>query len=191
MIMNNAISVIMEQMERREKPLIAAIDGRCAAGKTTLAEQLKERTGCNVIHTDSFFLRFEQRTEERLNTAGGNIDFERLRAEVMEPLKRGGTFSYRAFDCKRMELAEEILHIKPNDVTIIEGSYSCHPALWEFYGLRVFLTVDPDEQLKRIERRNGTEALAMFRERWIPLEEKYFAVLKIAQRCDLVLDTGN
>ena len=90
-----------------------------------------------------------------------------------------------------MELAEEILHIKPNDVTIIEGSYSCHPTLWEFYGLRVFLTVDPDEQLKRIERRNGTEALAMFRERWIPLEEKYFAVLKIAQRCDLVLDTRN
>jgi len=73
--MNNAISVIMEQMERREKPLIAAIDGRCAAGKTTLAEQLKERTGCNVIHTDSFFLRLEQRTGGRLNNAGGKINF--------------------------------------------------------------------------------------------------------------------
>ena len=81
--MNNAVTVVAGEIKKREKPLLAAIDGRCAAGKTTLAEQLREMLGCNVIHADSFFLRPEQRTEERLNTPGGNIDYERLLAEVI------------------------------------------------------------------------------------------------------------
>ena len=186
--MNNAVSVIAEEIRKHQKPMIVAIDGRCAAGKTTLAERLREQFDCNVIHADSFFLRPEQRTAERLDTPGGNIDYERLRDEVMEPLVRGGEFSYRVFDCKKMELAEEI-RIEPNGLTIVEGSYCCHPALWEYYNLRVFLTVDTEEQLRRIEKRNGADALTAFRERWIPLEEKYFAALNIAERCGLVLDT--
>lgn len=186
--MNNAVSLIAEEIKKREKPLIVAIDGRCAAGKTTLSEQLRELIGCNVIHADSFFLRPEQRTEERLNEPGGNIDYERLLAEVIEPLQCKKAFSYLSFSCKTQCLAEEI-YIEPNSVTIIEGSYSCHPLLWKYYGLRVFLTVDPEEQLKRIERRNGADALTVFREHWIPLEEKYFTVLQIAERCDCIFDT--
>lgn len=186
--MNNAAYVIAEEIKKREKPLLVAIDGRCAAGKTTLAEQLREMLGCNVIHADSFFPRPEQRTAERLNEPGGNLDYERLLAEVILPLKSGCAFSYRPFSCKTQSLVGEI-NVEPNAVTIIEGSYSCHPALWEYYGLRVFLTVDPEEQLRRIERRNGEDALTAFRERWIPLEEKYFAALNIAKRCDLVSDT--
>lgn len=186
--MNKAVFVVAEEIKKRAKPLTVAIDGRCAAGKTTLAEQLRELLGCNVIHADSFFPRPEQRTAERLNEYGGNLDRERLLAEVMLPLKRGEPFSYRPFSCKTQSLVGEI-HVEPNEVTVIEGSYSCHPALWEYYGLRVFLTVDPTEQLKRIERRSGANSLTVFRERWIPLEEKYFTVLNIAERCDLVLDT--
>lgn len=186
--MNNAVSVIAGEIKKHEKPLLVAIDGRCAAGKTTLAEQLRETLGCNVIHADSFFPRPEQRTAERLNEPGGNLDYERLLDEVILPLERGEAFSYRPFSCKTQSLIEEI-RVEPNDVTIIEGSYSCHPTLWEHYGLRVFLTVDPQEQLRRIERRSGADALTVFRERWIPLEEKYFAALNIAERCGLVLDT--
>lgn len=185
--MNSVVSVIAEEIGKREKPLTVAIDGRCAAGKTTLAERLRELIGCNIIHADSFFLRPEQRTAERLNEPGGNIDYERLLAEVMEPLQRKKAFSYRPFSCKTQCLGEEI-HVEPNSVTIIEGSYSCHPLLWKYYGLRVFLTVDPEEQLKRIERRNGADALTVFRERWIPLEEKYFTMLQIAERCDCIFD---
>lgn len=186
--MEKAISAITERIGKLEKPLVAAIDGRCCAGKTTLAGELQKLLSCAVIHADSFFLRPEQRTEERLNTPGGNIDYERLISEVMLPLKRGGRFSYRPFSCKTMSLAEPIT-VEPNALTIIEGSYSCHPALWEYYGLRIFLTVDKDEQLRRVERRCGSEASAVFRERWIPLEERYFAALNIAERCDMIPDT--
>ena len=36
---------------------IIAIDGRCAAGKTTLAARLAKELGGDVIHMDDFFLQ--------------------------------------------------------------------------------------------------------------------------------------
>ena len=72
-------------------------------------------------------------------------------------------------------------------LTVVEGAYACHPALWDSYDLRVFLTVKPDEQLRRIRRRSGPEQAAVFRTCWIPLEEQYFAAFSIPQRCDILL----
>ena len=70
-------------------------------------------------------------------------------------------------------------------VVVVEGSYSCHPALWDSYDLHVFLDVDPEEQLRRIRARNGARGAQVFRDRWIPLEERYFQAFSIPQRCEL------
>lgn len=45
---------------------IIAIDGRCAAGKTTLAARLAKELGGDVIHMDVFFCRlhFGRRSAE-------------------------------------------------------------------------------------------------------------------------------
>lgn len=170
--------------------LLAAIDGRCGAGKTTLAAQLQRQFGWSVLHMDHFFLRPEQRTEERLREPGGNVDYERFLEEVLYPLKEGkGEISYRPYDCHRQELAEPVL-IKPGEVCLIEGSYSCHPALWAQYDLHVFLTIDEAEQMRRIIERNGADGANMFRERWIPLEERYFAAEQLEERCELCLEMG-
>lgn len=173
------------------KTFIIAIDGRCASGKTTLTEALMKKTGCNVIHADHFFLRKEQRTRQRLEQAGGNIDYERIRDEVLVPLKREGTCSYRKFDCKSMSLCDEVITVGYNALTVVEGSYSCHPDLWEYYDFRVFLSVVQGEQLERIRKRNGDEAALVFQKRWIPLEEKYFDAYRISERCDLTVDTSS
>lgn len=184
--MKDAFSAIMHKINDHDKsPMVVAIDGRCAAGKTTLAALLKKETGCNIIHMDHFFLRKEQRTNERMQEPGGNVDYERVLEEVMLPLSKRQTFTYKIFDCKKQELSS-VIQIEPNAVTVVEGSYSCHPVLWDFYDLRVFLSVEPDEQLKRISYRNGEEAVTKFRDCWIPLEERYFTAYQIQERCDLV-----
>ena len=208
--MDSEIKIVLDklkslQREENRALFVAAIDGRCAAGKTTLAARLQEETGCAVFHMDDFFLRPEQRTRERLSEPGGNVDYERFAAEVLDPLKEGRSrITFRAYDCKSQTLLPpqdiEISEIpvcsvkgtlacgKEADVrrslVIVEGAYSCHPALWDAYDCRIFLTVSPEEQLRRIIKRNGEEGSRIFKERWIPLEEKYFEAFAIQERCD-------
>ena len=58
------VLAIRRQLLRRDR-VIVAIDGRCGSGKTTLAAKLQKQLHCSVFHMDDFFLRPEQRTEER------------------------------------------------------------------------------------------------------------------------------
>lgn len=182
-----AASAKIAGMPRTGSPFLVAIDGRCAAGKTTLAQALRQETGWGVVHMDHFFLRPAQRTEARLAEPGGNVDRERFLEEVLLPLQAGRDAVYRPYDCHSQSFSPPV-RIEAGPAVIIEGSYSCHPALWDAYHLRVFLDVSPQKQLARIEARNGSQALSQFRDRWIPLEERYFAAFGIGERCALCFE---
>ena len=163
-----------------------ALDGPSAAGKTTLAGQMAERFGWTLLHMDDFFLRPEQRTPERYATPGGNVDHERFLAEVLEPLIAGCEAVYRPLDCATLTLASPIC-VRPGPVVLTEGAYSCHPALWEYYDLHMFLPVEPATQRERIMCRDGQRAV-MFFNRWIPLEKMYFTAFDLPARCDYILN---
>ncbi len=185
-------AVLLRDVRARRAPgvrLIIALDGRCASGKTTLAGYLQRRFGWGVIHMDHFFLRPEQRTAQRYETPGENVDHERFLEQVLKPLRAGEPFSYRPFDCAAGRLAPPV-RVAPGAVTLVEGSYSCHPALWGYYDLHAFLTVGPEEQERRIEARNGPEGAKAFRSKWIPLEERYFAAYSVEERCEYRLDAS-
>lgn len=174
-----------ETLLNKKNPVLVAVEGRCASGKTTLASVLQDLAGWSVFHMDDFFLQPWQRTELRMQTAGGNVDYERFLAEILEPLKKGETeIAYRPYQCRHQKLAEPV-YIKAKQVCLMEGSYSCHPALWDFYDLRIFLTVSPQEQKRRILARNGEDGYMPFAKQWIPLEEQYFKAYQIEERCDL------
>ena len=168
------------------KNILLAIDGRCASGKTTVAEKMKHQSGYEVIHMDDFFLRPEQRTEERLATPGGNIDYERFIEEVIKPIEKGEKFSYRPYDCQTRSMKEPIT-INPDKNIIVEGVYSCHPKLWEYYDIHAFVDVEKEVQRERIMARNGEEGWERFENMWIPLEETYFSAYNIKERCEMIL----
>lgn len=177
-----------------KSPVILAIDGRCASGKSTLAKVLSEEFLCPVVHMDDFFLRPEQRTFKRLEEPGGNIDYERFLEEVMIPLqkltgnlKEPAEISYRPYDCHSQSFKEAI-KIKKSNLIIVEGSYSCHPKLWKYYDYHIYLDISQEEQMNRIRIRNGEEAAKIFREKWIPMEERYFTHFQIKQKCDMILE---
>ena len=65
----------IETLRENQKLVLVAIDGRCGSGKSTLAAALAERMPVNVFHMDDFYLRPEQRTEERFREPGGNVDY--------------------------------------------------------------------------------------------------------------------
>ena len=180
---------IIAQVNTKQIPFLIGIDGRCAAGKTTISAILSRKTGWPVVHLDDFFLRPEQRTPERYAEPGGNVDRERLLEEVMIPLEQHKAVTFQKFDCSCMKLGEAV-SIPKADVIVFEGSYALHPELRDHYHLRVFLDVDPRDQLERIEARNGKEKRAVFEARWIPLEETYFSFYQVASCADLTINTS-
>ena len=95
-------------------------------------------------------------------------------------------FPYRRFDCRRMALAGE-RWVEPGELRIVEGVYSCHPKLGEYMTLKVFCDVEKEEQLARILDRDGEEALRMFEDKWIPMEEAYFDAFHIREHADVVV----
>ncbi len=165
---------------------VVAIDGRCASGKSTMARQLCAITGAGLVHMDDFFLPKELRTLGRLQEPGGNVHYERFLQEVLPQLGRGEAFSYRRFHCGRMELGESRL-VPAGRIRVVEGAYSCHPLFGSYMDLRVFSDVSPKEQLARIARRDGGDALEAFRTRWIPMEERYFKAFGIRDRASLLV----
>lgn len=50
--------------------------------------------------------------------------------------------------------------------------------------MRVFLDMKPEEQLRRIEARSGTEILVAFKSMWISLEETYFEIFSPEEKYD-------
>lgn len=184
-----ALRAIDAALRQGEGPLIVAVDGRCAAGKTTFAQRAGELFDCNVFHMDDFFLPFEKRTPERLAAPGGNVDYERAGEELFGPLSRGEALAHRAFDCSTGTMGDPV-GIPFQRLNIVEGSYALHPALAGYSQLHLFFTCSPEVQLERLGRREEPESLENFREKWIPLEEAYFSGLSIETQCDVTVDTS-
>lgn len=184
----DSILARIETIRTSGAPALISIDGRSTSGKTTLASALAQASECNVAHMDQFYLHPSQRTPERYATPGGNVDYEEVLKRVIEPWKKTGAFSYAPYDA-HTDTYGPLLHFAPRPLTVIEGSYSGHPSLWDAYDLHIFMTTTPERQIERVRERNGAAALETFRAKWIPLEEEYFRACRIPERSDIIIET--
>lgn len=195
MYMNNhmdmleKVSAEIDRMLREKQEterVIVALEGPCGSGKTTLAAALQKRYDCNVFAMDDFFLRPEQRTQERYAEIGGNVDYERFSREILAHLGKPEEIRWKPFDCRTFTFGKE-KHVPAKRLNIVEGAYSCHPYFGEHvYDLRFFIEITEREQQERILRRDGREKLQMFTDKWIPYENQYFDTYAIREKCILV-----
>lgn len=165
---------------------IIAIDGRAASGKSTIAEDLKLILDAGIIHMDDFFLPGELRTKERYAEPGGNVHYERFASEVIPFIKYQNEFSYRIFDCHKMDYCGT-RNVCSSNWRVVEGAYSCHPILGDYMDMKVFSDIDPERQMERLTARNGTKLARRFQTEWIPLEEQYYSFYKIKEHADIIL----
>lgn len=168
-------------------PALLAIDGRCGSGKSTLAAWLARQLGCSLVHMDDFYLPPDLRRPDWAEHSGANMDFARLRQEVLTPLLAGSPAQYRAYVCRLGGMAEPRT-LPAGGLTLVEGSYALHPDLGVPFACKVFVTCDPACQRRRLQAREG-ERFEAFARRWIPLEEGYLTACTPEKTCDFVLDT--
>jgi len=172
---------------RSGEPALVSIDGNCGSGKTTLASLIAELMPCNVLHMDDYYLPVMARPVDWNTKPGGNIDYDRFRQEVLEPVRRGEPIICRAFDCGSQTL-QPAQTLPEHPLTIIEGSYSQHPDLRDGYALTIFVSCEKNEQLHRLTAREGSY-VETFLQRWIPMEERYHKACAVKEHAMVVVET--
>lgn len=178
----------INELLKKKKDIIIAIDGKCGAGKSQLGQFLKEYYDASLFKMDDFFLQDFQRTNERLLEAGGNVDYERFKYTVIDSLLLKNNVKYQRFDCSQMKLNDEVEIILYHPINIIEGTYSLHPYFKHYYDISIVLDISDDMQKNRILKRNGKDKWEMFEKKWIPLENKYFKQYHIYENADIISD---
>jgi uridine kinase len=161
---------------------LIAIDGRGGSGKSTLAERVRTCfNGASVVHVDDFY-RPEAHPSHEI---GGSFDLERLRGEVLEPLRAGRRATFRPLDWERATLSARSIRVEPRGLVVVEGVYTLHPILGECWDLTAFLDVPLDVCRERLAARgeNAPDELA----RWEAEEGRYLEELRPMERADLVL----
>ncbi len=166
--------------------LLVTIDGPCGSGKTTLARQLAAATSEPGVHMDDFAIPHAQKTQERLAVPGGNADVTRLLTEVISPWLAGEPAFVRPYLCHEDRFGEG-QPLPAGCLLILEGTYANLPAIAEHASMRLFLRVDAREQQRRLLQRVGAERLVAFNDRWIPLENAYFAAFSLPDAGCIVL----
>lgn len=180
------LPILEKAAAAKNRPCIIAIDGRAASGKSTLAKELALITEAGTVSMDDFFLPFDMRSAERLSQPGGNIHYERFSEEVLPHIRSDKAFDYPVFSCKSGSI-DGTKNVRAGAVRLVEGSYSLHPCFGDYADIKIFRDVAADVQLERILKRNGAAMAELFREKWIPMEEKYFTSFDIASRCDMII----
>ena len=171
-----------------KRPLIAALDGRTMAGKSTLADlfcRIFPKT-C-IIEMNDFFLPTSLRTIKRLAEHGGNIHYERFAEEVLKGLESNTPFSYQVFDSDRGFFGRrKEINPKAWDLIIVEGCYSLRPEFRPSYDIKVFCDVPASLQSERLRRNCGEKMIDKYTVSRLPMEENYITYCEVAESADFV-----
>lgn len=180
----------INRLLKQKENVIIAIDGRCASGKTSLANYLQKiySDDIRILHMDDFYLPLSKRRVDWEYRIAGNMDFERFLEQALIPASRKKEIVYQPFSCQKGALLGKSLLTYCN-LTIVEGSYAMHPLLASYYDLKIFLSCNKEVQLQRLKEREG-ERYIQFENRWIPMEELYFQTLNIDKLCNYYYDTS-
>src|SRR5262249_27432818 len=117
---------------------------------------------------------------------GGEFAGQRLRREVLEPLRRGQTARYRRYDWAADEMAG-MSEVSPHGVVIVEGVYSSRRELAILYDLRIWVECPRELRLSRGLARGGETARKLWEEDWMPSEDRYLEEHRPQERADAVV----
>jgi uridine kinase len=162
-------------------PLMVAVDGHGAAGKSTIAGLVAAATGATLVHTDDFFVRPAHPDDQAL---GRYYDWRRLRAQALQPLREGRPASFRRFDWDRGSGLDGTVRAVPGDVVIVEGVFSAAPVLSDLISRSVFVDTPEPERLRRLRGRVAPED---WDDDWLSAERAYFSTVRPLTSFDLAV----
>jgi uridine kinase len=163
--------------------LVLAIDGHGGSGKSTIAAAVAGATGAALVHTDDFFrsvgaAQGEQRPLESY------YDWQRLRAQALEPLRARRGASFRRFDWDLGSGLDGVVSVEPAELIVVEGVFSASPELADQVDRAVFVDTPEPERLRRLRGRVAPEE---WDDEWLRAEQAYFRLIRPPSSFDLIV----
>jgi uridine kinase len=150
---------------------LVGIGGHGGAGKSTLAALV---AGAQVVSTDAFW-------------DGEGFDLDRLRAEIVAPLRAGRQARFAAWDWAARQSSGE-LRVEPHGLVIVEGVCALHVDLRDAYALRLWVDAPAEVRLARGVARDGEAARATWTDVWMPREDAYVQRDRPIEAADAIVD---
>ncbi len=166
-------------------PAVVAIDGRSGSGKTSVAAFLAGRLNAVVVVAgDDFYRDQSDDVRRRLSPAAGVqgwFDWQRLRAQALEPLRRREAATYRPYDwAAGGGLALREHRLEPRDVVLLEGVYSARPELADLVDLALLVYTPAEQRRQRLVERDHGGPHLQWHDAWEAAEEHYFGTVRPA-----------
>jgi uridine kinase len=122
--------------QRRQRPVLIAVEGFGGAGKTTFAENLRTMLGdAYVVSIDDFIVK------ERIADASwdsGVFDRRRLEDQVLRPLYAGQRTQYQKLIWDTEMLSKPVV-IPDTAYVIVEGISVYHPDISHYYDYKIWI----------------------------------------------------
>ena len=151
---------MLNTMKRSIKPVLIAVCGGTACGKTTFCDVIAsnpELQSVTIISQDSFYRNLTP--EELANVSEFNFDAPEafdwlLFRRTLRRIKRNKSVEIPVYDFKTNARAEETTTVDIGDVVMIEGLYPYYdPEVSQLFDLKLFIESDDDLRLgRRIKR---------------------------------------
>jgi para-aminobenzoate synthetase len=180
--------LLAARAEGLDRPFTVALDGRSAAGKTTLAAVLAGILDAAVIEGDDFYAGgTEVRSDRPADLVAACIDWPQQRA-VLEALRSGGQAAWHAFDWDAFDgrACAELTVLAPKPIVILEGVYSARPELSDLIDLAVFVRADEGVREARLIAREGQ--IGPWERQWHAAEDYYFEFVRPLTSFDALID---
>ena len=176
------------------RTVLVGIDGGAGAGKTTFAKWLAERIKEDVapvstVLTDRMYRPVGERWKGSIADIpiGYDVDWERIRDEVLLPLKAGKTARFQLYDWIE-DCLNEWVEIDSTGVTIIDGVSALRNELAEHYDLRIWVSCPLEIRIARLLNRGDTSQEEI--DSWLLMEERYHAVHEPEKSAHLAIDSA-
>ncbi|HJQ91655.1 MAG TPA: hypothetical protein VJ950_08100 [Acidimicrobiia bacterium] len=176
----------------RPGPILVALDGRSAAGKSTLAGEVAPLVGAVVIDGDDFYSGGTAATWDAMSAAekaNHCVDWRRQRP-VLEKLAIGVAATWHPYDWEadNGSLAATPVVCEPAPVIILDGVYSARPELADLFDLRVLLDAPATLRRAQLIQREGEGYREEWNARWDEAEQWYFGKVMPPESFDLVIE---
>lgn len=163
------------------------IDGPGASGKSRLAAGLVEVLPEAVLVEGDDFYRPESDPKRSEVEVAGLFDLPRLASQVLIPHSLGKELQHQRYHWESGVLSDWVRNDSAVPL-VVEGVYSTHQTLRDFYDLRIWVTAPRAVRLARGIERDGEGARSRRVDVWMPSEDRYIADQAPHDHAHLVVD---